>query len=137
MKIFCCGCQDYVEARLTNGAEIYPHRSDLHELPFWKCDACGNYVGCHHKTNTPTKPLGFIATPEIRRARQKIHKLIDPIWKEKRLTRTKVYRQIARRMGLDSYNTSKIRTIEEARDVYRAGLDLIEELNRRDNGSTR
>lgn len=132
MKIFCCGCGDFVEARLTNGAEIYPSRADLHELPFWKCDACGNYVGCHHKTSAPTNPLGFIPTPQIRRARKQIHALIDPIWMNGRLTRGKVYRLIARRMGLDSYHTSKIRTIEEARDVYRAGLEIIEELNRRE-----
>ena len=68
-----------VEVRLTNGAEIYPHRKDLSELPFWKCDTCGNFVGCHHKTGDPTKPLGVIPTSEIKRARQHIHRILDPI----------------------------------------------------------
>lgn len=27
-QIFCCGCGADVEARLTSGAEIYPHRDD-------------------------------------------------------------------------------------------------------------
>ncbi|NTG07102.1 hypothetical protein [Rhizobium rhizogenes] len=56
--LFCCGCQAEVSARLTDGKEIYPHRRDLHDLPFWKCDACKNFVGCHHKTANHTKPLG-------------------------------------------------------------------------------
>jgi hypothetical protein len=55
MKLYCTGCEHEVEARLTNGEERYPHRPDLYELPFWKCDACSGYVGCHHKTDNPTK----------------------------------------------------------------------------------
>ena len=55
--LYCCGCDTGTEARLTNGAEIYPHRPDLHELPFWKCDKCGNFVGCHHKTKDRTRPM--------------------------------------------------------------------------------
>ena len=27
--IRCCGCGDKVQARLTDGSEIYPHRKDL------------------------------------------------------------------------------------------------------------
>jgi hypothetical protein len=42
--IHCSGCKGPVNARLTDGAEIYPHRQDLHRLPFWRCDSCGNYV---------------------------------------------------------------------------------------------
>ena len=57
-SIFCCGCQRKVDARLTNGEEMYPHRYDLANLPFWKCDVCQNFVGCHHKTKNRTKPLG-------------------------------------------------------------------------------
>jgi len=43
MKIFCCGCGQDIDARLTDGAEIFPYRKDLYSLPFWKCDACGNF----------------------------------------------------------------------------------------------
>jgi hypothetical protein len=68
--IYCCGCESAVQARLTDGREIYPHRPDLADLPFWKCDGCGNHVGCHHKTNDRTRPLGNIPTPEIRIARK-------------------------------------------------------------------
>ena len=79
--IYCCGCGCDVQARLTNGKEIYPHRMDLDEVPFWKCDKCGNYVGCHHKTKQRTSPTGCIPTSEIRALRVQIHNIIDPLWK--------------------------------------------------------
>ena len=65
-KIYCCGCGKKVSPRLTSGKEVYPHRSDLIKLPFWKCDKCGNFVGCHHKTKNRTATLGVIATKEIK-----------------------------------------------------------------------
>lgn len=67
--LYCCGCQCLVEARLTTGAEVYPHRDDLAELPFWRCDICKNWVGCHWKTADRTRPLGNIPTKEIKAAR--------------------------------------------------------------------
>ena len=76
MILYCCGCERDVTGRLTNGGEIYPHRSDLADLPFWKCDTCKNSVGCHHKTTSPTKPLGCIPTKEIKAARHHIHKFL-------------------------------------------------------------
>lgn len=79
-EIYCSGCGVKVKARLTDGGEIYPHRPDLSDLPFWKCDTCGNYVGCHHKTEDRTRPLGIIATPELRNAKNHIHRILDPLW---------------------------------------------------------
>lgn len=68
-------------ARLTNGREIYPHRPDLAEQAFWKCDGgCGGHVGCHPRS---TDPLGTPANGELRRARSILHEqLIDPLWRE-------------------------------------------------------
>lgn len=119
MKLWCCGCGKDVEPRLTDGAEIYPHRSDLSDLPFWKCDACKNFVGCHHKTRNRTKPLGCIPTPEIKKARNRIHRLLDPIWREGRMPRRELYQAIATRIGIEEYHTAEIRTVEEAQKVYR------------------
>lgn len=119
-KIFCCGCQASVDARLTYGAEVYPHRKDLATLPFWKCDNCGNWVGCHHKTKNPTNPLGVIPTLEIKKARQHIHRILDPIWKSGGMKRREVYREIERRLGMKKdYHTANIRSIDHARKVYR------------------
>lgn len=123
MNIYCCGCKTKVEARLTDGKEIYPHRSDLFDLPFWKCDSCGNFVGCHHKTEDRTRPLGCIPTPEIKNARKEIHKILDPLWKKGKISRSKIYKYLSDSLGW-RYHTADIRNIEEARKVYR----LIKEL---------
>jgi len=117
MRIYCCACNRDIEARLTDGAEVYPHRKDLAGLPFWKCDACGNYVGCHHKTKNRTQPLGVIATPEIKKARKHIHAVLDPIWKSGKMKRASLYKRISDEIGWQ-YHTANIRTIEEARKVY-------------------
>ena len=117
MRLFCCGCGKDVESRLTTGGEIYPHRSDLRELPFWKCDRCKNYVGCHHKTRERTKPLGNIPTAELRNARKEIHAILDPIWKSGRMKRGDLYRVISDALGYQ-FHTAELRTVEEARRVW-------------------
>lgn len=122
--IWCCGCGETVTARLTDGAEIYPHRRDLAALPFWRCDGCGNFVGCHHKTDDPTRPLGCIPTPEIKRARSHVHRILDPIWKRGKMKRAAVYAELAERLGWNDYHTADIRSVEDARKVYAAVLDL-------------
>lgn len=121
--IFCCGCQKDVPARLTDGVEIYPHRPDLAELPFWRCDACGNFVGCHHKTKDRTRPLGVISTPEIKNARQHIHRILDPLWKSKRWNRGALYAEIGKRLGYE-YHTAEIKSVEEAREIYKIVKEL-------------
>ena len=123
MKIFCCTCDKDVQARLTDGKEIYPHRGDLASLPFWKCDACGNYVGCHHKTANRVKPLGVIPSAEIRNARRHLHDIIDPIWREGLLSRRQVYAKISEHIGRE-YHTAELSDIEEAREIYRFARDL-------------
>lgn len=116
--LYCCGCQKDVPARLTDGREVYPHRPDLFSLPFWKCDTCGNYVGCHHKTRDRTRPLGNIPTKELKNARQHIHRILDPLWQNGKMPRGKVYAMIANELGVKEYHTAEIRTIEDARRVY-------------------
>lgn len=126
-EIYCCGCGGRVSARLTNGAEVYPHRRDLAKLPFWVCDTCANFVGCHHKTSAPTNPLGCIPTPEIKRARIEIHKILDPIWRNGKASRGDVYAKVAQEMGQKKYHTANIRSVEEARRVYLAVLKIARE----------
>ena len=126
--IWCCGCNEDVQARLTDGKEIYPHRRDLYNLPFWRCDACGNFVGCHHKTKDRTNPLGCIPTPEIKTARQHIHRLIDPLWRGKKIKRHALYHRMAKELGIDEYHTAELRSVEDARAAYRAGRAVAAEL---------
>ncbi len=123
--IYCCGCVCEVQARLTDGAEIYPHREDLWALPFWKCDTCENNVGCHYKTKDPTRPLGVIATPAIKRCRSAVHRVLDPLWQRHGLDRKAVYRTLSDVMGF-RYHTAKIKSEQEGRDVYRAVRAIYE-----------
>lgn len=132
MKIYCCDCGKDVEARLTDGSETYPHRKDLYKLPFWIC-SCGNFVGCHNKTDNPTKPLGCIPNKEIKGARSHIHELLDPIWKSKIISRTGLYKRLSLKLGYN-YHTAEIRSIEEARKVYTKIRELkLELLTERNN----
>lgn len=117
-RIYCCACGTEVDARLTDGREVYPHRPDLAALPFWRHDACGGFVGCHHKTTNRTRPLGNIPTPELRNARRHIHALLDPLWQSGRFKRGAIYRAISQEIGRE-YHTAEVRTLDEARQVYR------------------
>lgn len=114
LSIWCCGCNSETLAVLITGADVYPHRRDLSDVPFWRCPTCRNFVGCHHKTAERTKPLGFIATPELKAARQKIHAALDPIWQAKKKPRREIYRIIADKIGVDEYHTAQIISLDMA-----------------------
>jgi hypothetical protein len=126
MTLWCCGCQREVEAVCATGGEIYPHRTDLHKKRFWRCPTCGNYVGCHPGSE---KPLGNIPTPELRKARSHVHAILDPIWKTKRMARGAIYAKISERIGRQ-YHTGEIKTIEDARLVYRIVQEIASEVAR-------
>jgi hypothetical protein len=121
--LYCCGCAAMVPVRLTTGAEIYPRRSDLFAKQFWIC-ACGAYVGCHKGTE---KPLGNLPTEELRRARNHIHALLDPLWRSRRIARGDLYARISARID-KPYHTGEVLDIEEARRIYRIGLEIARSL---------
>jgi hypothetical protein len=123
MKIYCCGCKKEVKSRLTDGKEIYPNRPDLYSLPFWKCDTCNNYVGCHHKTKNRTKPLGCIPTKEIKNARQHIHAILDPIWKNGHMKRGEIYKIISQKIGYQ-FHTADIKSVEDARKINKVIIEI-------------
>lgn len=126
--IYCCGCRKEVQARLTDGREIYPHRPDLHGKPFWRCDGCNGYVGCHHRSQNRTKPLGCIPTPEIKAARNEVHRVIDPLWQSGLINRSALYRRIGAAIGMDEYHTAEIRSVEQAHEVITAAGAIEVEL---------
>ncbi len=124
-QIYCCGCNGEVAARLTNGAEIYPHRGDLHSLKFWKCDGCGDAVGCHKVHGGKyNKPLGVIANREIKNWRMKIHAKLDPLWKQKAFSRKNLYKTISKRMGIEAYHTAELTTVADCQKV----LSILDDL---------
>lgn len=111
--IYCCNCKDEVDARLTDGKEIYPHRKDLHSLPFWKCDSCGGKVGCHHKTKNRTAPLGVIPSPRISKIRGLIHGNLDIVWRTGEASRKAIYKAMSERLGYE-FHSAKIKSDDEA-----------------------
>ncbi len=117
MKIYCTGCQEIVEARLTDGAEIYPGREDLAAVPFWICDVDKSFVGTHHKTKQRTLPMGYLATPEILKWRKIIHGIMDPLWQTGKTSRGAIYTHITNTLGRP-YHTGEIWSVEEAQRVY-------------------
>lgn len=127
MEIYCVACAGIVDARLTNGAEIYPHRKDLADLPFWICDMCSNYVGCHHKSNNPTQPKGDIPTPEVRKYRTTLHRLIDPLWQSNKIKRKHLYARMSEALGY-TYHTASIRDEEGFKAAYEVAKKIRDSL---------
>lgn len=117
MQIYCTGCQRPVSARLTDGSEVYPLRPDLESIPFWICDVCKAFVGTHHKTKERTKPLGYLASPEVKKWRMIIHSTLDPLWKSGKTSRGAAYMYIANKIG-KPYHTGEIKSEEEGRQIY-------------------
>jgi hypothetical protein len=108
LKVDCGECGK--PAGLVNGALIYPSRPDLAAKPFWRCCACGAYIGCHADTKIA---LGTPAGPETRRARNLAHAAFDPLWRRKVLrdgvpvfeARGAAYRWLAGQIGTEAAKT--------------------------------
>lgn len=128
MKIYCTGCGVDVDARLAYGSEIYPTRPDLAKLRFWIHDKCGAFVGTHHKTKDKTRPLGFLATPEVKRWRMIIHGILDPLWKSKKISRGQAYAYISKRIG-HTYHTGEIYGVDHAKAIYEIVAQLKKEID--------
>lgn len=118
--VYCCACGKTVKCELKTGREIYPHRPDLYDIKMYECSNCHNRVGIHKGA---TKSLGCIPTPEIKRARIKVHALIDPLWKTGKMKRAAVYKRISDELGYP-YHTGNTRSLDELREVYKIGLEL-------------
>ena len=126
MKIFCVQCEKDINGMLCSGKEIYPHRVDLYEKHFYKCPHCGNFVGCHPGTK---RPLGCIPTNELKQARKKLHDLLDPLWKSKKIKRTHLYKQISKSLGY-TYHTGNTKSIEECNKISEILLEIKDNLNK-------
>ncbi len=119
----CFHCES--DCRLTDGAEIYPPRTDLHHKNFYVCDHCDARVGCHPDT---TMPLGHAADKRTRDARSKLHELmLDPLWKsaqDPKPARRRTYKFLAKALGIEPEQChTGMFTIERCRDAWRALKD--------------
>ncbi len=95
MELACAYCQQ--PTQLVGGNVIYPHRPDLAEKKFYRCEPCGAYVGCHPETETP---LGRVANAELRKAKMDAHAAFDPLWKDGGMKRKEAYAWLRSAMGL-------------------------------------
>ena len=128
--IWCTGCKTRVRARLTDGREMYPARPDLAEMPFWVCPEpeCKAFVGTHYKSKSPLQPLGFLATPEVKKWRKMIHAVLDPLWKTGKIRRGRAYMEIGDALGRH-YHTAEIYDVDEGRRVYEIVLGIKQRID--------
>lgn len=82
----------------------------------WLCKPCKAYVGCH---NNSKKPLGTLANAELREWRKKVHKLIDPLWRDGTIGRRKLYQRISQQIGKVFHTgESDIETCKKVISIY-------------------
>ena len=89
------------DAKRVGAEKIYPHRPDLRGKWFWECEPCGAYVGCHPAT---TNPLGRLANAELRKAKQSVHRVLDPLWKSGKMKRSAAYAMLAKGLNISPQN---------------------------------
>lgn len=93
MKCTYCG----KEAQLVTGAEVWPHRSDLHEKKVWVCVPCDARANCH---GTSDKPMSSLANAKLRAVRREAHRVFDQAWQSGRISRNAAYLSLAHAMRM-------------------------------------
>ena len=119
MIVTCDYCGN--PAELVGGLVIYPHRPDLSNLRFWRCEPCRAYVGTHKNSRTHA-PLGRLATAELRTLKMSVHARFDPLWKSGQLSRSAAYAKLAAGIGIEQ-RKCHIGMFDEAR--CRAALTFL------------
>lgn len=122
--IYCCECAGMVEAVQVTGDIIYPHLAQLAKRKFWQCPHDDNYVGTHMHSG---KPLGSIPTPHIRRLRQDVHRILDPLWKNGEYSRSALYAEIAKRLEIKEFHTAELNSEWECRCAFHVVKDIRDE----------
>lgn len=124
-----CPCLSPVPCELVGAEDIYnwsPEALKEFKLKkFWRCNACGRYVGCHPGT---TQALGYPADAETRKARSAAHVAFDVLWKHHLMTRAGAYKWLRERMGVNHdvhigqlNETDALRVAQIARDFVGGG----------------
>lgn len=125
-KMYCVQCEEDVSPDVVSGKVIYPYRKDLYGLVLFQCPNCKNYASEHARV---------IPTRTIRKFRQKIHSIIDPLWRSGVVTRSWVYRNMSKAIGKD-FHSGNIRSDEEAITAYMAARKLALEVSLRGLNAT-
>jgi len=114
--VFCCNCNCEVNTNLITGKIVYPHRKDLYKLKFLQCPTCNHFVGTHKGSNIP---LGSIPTPKLKAQRSNIHSIMDPLWRNKLISRTALYNYLTSVLGR-TYHTAELRNDAEVNKILYA-----------------
>ena len=120
MKIYCCGCKRSINAEITDGKKIYPHRPDLAEKQFLQCPTCHNYVGLIIGEK--------MAIPDeyIKNKRREIHYILDNLWHTKD-ERAKIYNMMSEQLGR-AYHTGELRTHKAADEALSVAQKILKQL---------
>lgn len=100
----CPNCGGDVE--LVSNAMIYGR--EYGEWPWaYRCedDACDSYVGLHPFTGIP---LGTLANAATRAARKQAKAAFNPLWEDKRMSRSEAYAWLAKSLGIETVESCHI-----------------------------
>lgn len=126
-QIFCCECQQKVDAVLMQGNEAYPHLGKLLKYKhFWQCPNCKNFVGTYPNSEKHA-PLGTIPNLAMKRARAHTHHVIDKLWKEKLISRQELYNHLSKKFGYD-FHVGHTRTVQECWQAIQYAKEYKQEL---------
>lgn len=130
-NIYCCECKRRVLAISVRGHVVYPdwrkYRSVAKKI-FWQCPHCKNFVGSHENCKDK-KPLGCIPTKKLKRLRQNLHAVLDPLYKSGKITRTQLYKRMAKELDIPEYHTANLRSEAEAKQAWLAAMKIRDELD--------
>jgi hypothetical protein len=87
-----------VPAKLVTGRAVYPHRADLADRRYWRCDLCLARAGADVARDFA--PTGRLANADLRAAQAAAHQAFDPLWKSGAMTRNAALRWLATELGL-------------------------------------
>lgn len=117
------------QAKQVTGAVLYPHRPALASKRFFFCEPCNAYCGTH----PDGRPLGRLADAPLRRARQYVHQLFDPLYEKvaeaydgednsrlRNVARARAYRWLSVQMGIEVEQAHVgMFDLQQCREAYR------------------
>lgn len=110
-----CQCGGTVE--LVDNKEIYGKSTGVWPYAYL-CRSCSARVGLHPNTDLP---LGTLAGPELRKARNICKDSFESIWTERYMSRTAAYKWLAKKLKIAPYKCHfglfDIAACEQAKDI--------------------
>jgi len=102
------------EAKWIPNEQVYGRRFGKSYMCYY-CKDCNAYVGCHNNTK---QALGTMANPALRKMRQHVHGILDPLWESGKMKRKEVYQKLRQIFGKEIHVGES--DIEQCKDIIRA-----------------